>query len=127
MNLNPEDVLVEDMQAGSGRTLLERRLRQNVVVDEFKKYPSAGAPVDNSRSGDFAQYEASIGADPRNPFSPFQSEIEWRFARWLSEKEIGVNATNELLAIPGFPELLNLSFQNAKDLHDIIDSKLSES
>ena len=56
MNLNPEDVLVEDMQAGSGRTLLERRLRQNVVVDEFKKYPSAGAPVDNSRSGDFAQY-----------------------------------------------------------------------
>ena len=51
MNLNPEDVMLEDTQASSGRTLLEERLRQKPVVDEFTKYPSAGAPVDNQEPG----------------------------------------------------------------------------
>ncbi|KDQ06449.1 hypothetical protein BOTBODRAFT_121523 [Botryobasidium botryosum FD-172 SS1] len=62
--------------------------------------------------------------DPGNPFAPFKSKIDWEVARWAKLRGPGSTAVTELFAIPGFAQMLGLSYTTVAELNKIIDADL---
>ncbi|KAF5345632.1 hypothetical protein D9758_015168 [Tetrapyrgos nigripes] len=87
--------------------------------------PRAGTPLSSQTLyiGDNQQYRERLG-DRSNIWAPFQSEMDWRIAKWAKMRGPSSTAFDELLAIQGVYEKLGLSYCNAIDLNKIIDNKL---
>ncbi|EPS92513.1 hypothetical protein FOMPIDRAFT_23873, partial [Fomitopsis schrenkii] len=61
-------------------------------------------------------------ASEPNPWEPFESEMEWRFASWAVKEGIKLSSIDNALEIPGFRERLGLSYHNTRSLLQRIDS-----
>lgn len=65
------------------------------------RHPSAraGQPLTREESKDY-EYGAALGRG-NNPWVPFNSEKDWKIARWAKLRGVGSTAFSELLAIDG--------------------------
>ncbi|KAJ7707002.1 hypothetical protein B0H14DRAFT_3099614 [Mycena olivaceomarginata] len=106
-----------------------RELRQ-AAEDAFHhtpivvKYPGrAGEPI--SMSGGATSEQAYLGSlhdsVASNPYAPFTSKMDWEIARWAKLRGSGSTAFNDLLAIEGVRDSLDLSYGNSVQLNKIID------
>ncbi|KAJ3559132.1 hypothetical protein NM688_g529 [Phlebia brevispora] len=83
------------------------------------------APKDAQPQYSNTSYQSLLGAaSTDNPWSPFQSKLDWEVEKWAKLRGPGDTSFSELLAIEGVRESLNLSFRNAKELNSIIDDML---
>ncbi|THU96676.1 hypothetical protein K435DRAFT_663997 [Dendrothele bispora CBS 962.96] len=87
--------------------------------------PRAGAPLPSQTSftSDHQRYEEGIGRKT-NIWAPFQSEIDWKIAKWAKMRGPSSTSFTELLAIDGVCEKLGLSYRNVNELDRIIDKHL---
>ncbi|THU76369.1 hypothetical protein K435DRAFT_704958 [Dendrothele bispora CBS 962.96] len=87
--------------------------------------PRAGTPlsVQTTSASDYHHYEQDLGKKS-SIWAPFQSEIDWRIARWAKLRGPSSTAFSELLAIDGVAEKLGLSYSNTNELNLIIDNNL---
>ncbi|THU92309.1 hypothetical protein K435DRAFT_820522 [Dendrothele bispora CBS 962.96] len=96
----------------------------------IESYPDsrAGAPLlsQTSFTSDHQRYEQGIGRKT-NIWAPFQSEIDWRIAKWAKMRGPSSTSFTELLAIDGVCEKLGLSYRNVNELNKIIDEHLPSS
>ncbi|KAH9933849.1 uncharacterized protein B0H18DRAFT_870424 [Fomitopsis serialis] len=59
---------------------------------------------------------------PKNPWEPFESEMDWRFASWAIQEGLTQGSIDRALEIPGFKERLGLSYHNSRSLLQRVDS-----
>ncbi|KAJ7841714.1 hypothetical protein B0H14DRAFT_3086726 [Mycena olivaceomarginata] len=88
------------------------------------KYPGrAGEPI--SMSGGATSEQAYLGSlhdsVASNPYAPFTSKMDWEIARWAKLRGSGSTAFNDLLAIEGVRDSLDLLYGNSVQLNKIID------
>ncbi|KAJ3561172.1 hypothetical protein NP233_g10357 [Leucocoprinus birnbaumii] len=84
----------------------------------------AGSVISASAKSD-ARYASDVtGKSDSEPsaWAPFTSKMDWEVAKWAKLRSIGSTDVSELLGIEGVCDSLNLSYKNAKELNDIIDS-----
>ncbi|KAH9910674.1 uncharacterized protein B0H18DRAFT_894788 [Fomitopsis serialis] len=61
-------------------------------------------------------------AGTKNPWAPFESEMDWRFASWAIQEGLTLGSIDRALEIPGFQERLGLSYHNSRSLLQRVDS-----
>ncbi|KAF7796673.1 hypothetical protein EIP86_007856 [Pleurotus ostreatoroseus] len=109
----------------NARMRVERALRQQVYTANFPS-ETAGQPINepNTATAGFNDYLDQVPhvGGPDNIFSPFESELDWKIARWAKLRGPGSTAVSELLEIPGVQERLDLSYKNSRELNKIVDS-----
>ncbi|KAH9913390.1 uncharacterized protein B0H18DRAFT_837744, partial [Fomitopsis serialis] len=66
--------------------------------------------------------EDATNSDGKNPWEPFQSEMDWRFASWAIQEGLTQGSIDRALEIPGFQERLGLSYHNSRALLQCVDS-----
>ncbi|THU80172.1 hypothetical protein K435DRAFT_823723 [Dendrothele bispora CBS 962.96] len=92
-----------------------------------KNYPDprAGAPLPSQTTyvDGNSRYTQDIG-QKGNVWAPFQSEIDWKVAKWAKLRGPSSTAVTELLSIDGVPEKLGLSYNSVNQLNTIIDNNL---
>jgi hypothetical protein len=77
----------------------------HILVDRFPD-PAAGAPVfDEHWNTFYADYQNHLG-NRVNPYVPFQSKLDWEFARWAKLHGPSSTAISELLKLDGVSTLL---------------------
>ncbi|KAF8259731.1 hypothetical protein EI94DRAFT_1773877 [Lactarius quietus] len=59
-----------------------------------------------------------------NVYTPFTSSLNWEVARWAKIHGPSSTSFTELMAIEGVEQQLGLSFKNARELNEIIDTHL---
>ncbi|KAG1845132.1 hypothetical protein DFJ58DRAFT_664447, partial [Suillus subalutaceus] len=57
-------------------------------------------------------------------WAPFVSRIDYEVAKWAKLRSSGSTAFSELLAVEGIHDALGLSYQNTRELNQIIDQHL---
>jgi hypothetical protein len=83
------------------------------------------------------EYENNLGGPTQNPYSPFNSEIDWELAKWARLRGPSATSFTELLGINGvrttvtsevpsahvlqLRDQLNLSYANSKEMNSKID------
>lgn len=101
----PEADAADYMDEEQGRVLTaeerkaaEGKLWATPVVVPF---PSllAGKPIDDEDS-EYIRYKKSVGGDG-NAYAPFNSKIDWEFARWAKLRGVGSTSATELMGIDG--------------------------
>ncbi|KAI0069569.1 hypothetical protein K474DRAFT_1610261, partial [Panus rudis PR-1116 ss-1] len=110
--------------ARDSRIRIERALRSKLYSTP---YPSekAGAPVSKpSRLQAGYQHYADKLNSRANPYAPFNSELDWRVARWAKLRGPGSTAVTELLSIPELCDRLELSYKNSRELNQLIDTEI---
>ena len=50
---------------------------------------------------DGGENDRAAGEDPDGKWRPFASELDWRVASWILKEDVGQNALNRFLSIPG--------------------------
>ena len=84
----------EDVTAGAVIAM------QPTIVEKWKVY--FGDDADNDRMDvDGEETEQAVGEDPDRKWRPFASELDWRVAAWILKEDVGQNALNRFLSIPG--------------------------
>ena len=83
----------------------EESLQSRPFVVKFQK-GHAGAIYNQEAQNENGRYEEAIG-DPENPYAPFQSELEWRIARWAKLRGPSSTAFTELMSIDGVSKMSN--------------------
>ncbi|KAG1764356.1 hypothetical protein EDD22DRAFT_979080 [Suillus occidentalis] len=100
----------------------EAPLGHQPIVEKFPRH-HAGAPVHHSRTTAFESYK-NILQGAENVWAPFESRIDYEVAKWAKLRGSGSTAFSELLAIDGLREALGLSYQNSRELNQVIDQQL---
>ena len=127
----------------TGQTLpfdvLDAETSPTVVIDHFP-LGSAGAPIPGVPQGPLA-YAPNQATAAESAWAPFNSECDWKFARWAKTRGPTSSAVTDLLAIEEVcmisksiisllihlskvVDKLGLSYRTAKQLNEIIDEKL---
>ncbi|TEB26123.1 hypothetical protein FA13DRAFT_1636578, partial [Coprinellus micaceus] len=75
-------------------------------------------------SPEHTKYQQALNSPASNTYHPFQSHLEWEFARWAKFRGPSSTAVSELLGIEGVVERLGLSFKNPRELNKRIDEEL---
>ena len=84
----------EDVTAGAVIAM------QPTIVEKWKVY--FGDDADNDRMDvDGEETKRAVGEDPDRKWLPFASELDWRVAAWILKEDVGQNALNRFLSIPG--------------------------
>ena len=84
----------EDVTAGAVIAM------QPTIVEKWKVY--FGDDADNDHLDvDGEETEQAVGEDPDRKWRPFASELDWRVAAWILKEDVGQNALNRFLSIPG--------------------------
>jgi hypothetical protein len=133
-----------DDERGRPLTAEERRQAEEdvwvrPVVQEFPG--RAGEVIDESVRSGYEGYKSQIGADAAtNPYAPFESKLDWEFAKWAKLRGPGSTAVTELMGIDDvcsnnfiniintelilskLHEKLGLSYKNSRELNKIVDS-----
>jgi hypothetical protein len=66
------------------------------------EHPTAGTILSRVRDNDGDITMGDAGAScSRNQYTPFNTELDWKFAEWAIKESIGHKAFDRLLAIPG--------------------------
>ncbi len=114
-------------ELSSGRQFVETRLRHKVYVDQFPSR-TAGTPINGSNrqnaSAGFQEYGTQVADEESNTYAQFKSQLDWEIARWAKLRGPSSTALSELLSIAGVQEALGLSFKNARELNNVIDTQL---
>ncbi|KAG1902029.1 uncharacterized protein F5891DRAFT_1144149 [Suillus fuscotomentosus] len=119
-NSDNSDTLSQSLPAK--RQEAEAPLGHQPIVEKFPRR-HAGAPVHHSRTTAFESYKNVLqGAE--NVWAPFVSRTDYEVAKWAKLRSSGSTAFSELLAIDGLREALGLSYQNSRELNQIIDRQL---
>ncbi|TEB18734.1 hypothetical protein FA13DRAFT_1758436 [Coprinellus micaceus] len=88
-------------------------------------YPSLRLRVDTGGDRpEHVKYQQSLKSLGQNIYHPFQSRLEWEFARWAKFRGPSSTAVSELLGIEGVVEKLGLSFKNSCELNQRINEDL---
>ncbi|KAN0137729.1 hypothetical protein V8E53_004485 [Lactarius tabidus] len=125
-----EDIHCEDKANAPDNSTLEDRREAELVLERrpfVTKYPGhmAGAVHSKANLGENQKYGLRIGKESQeNLYAPFTSQLEWELARWAKIRGPSLTSFTELMAIEGVPERLELSFKNAQELNEIIDTHL---
>ena len=80
---------------------------EETVVEKWKAYFAEdeddlgdGMEVDQDGGGDRMDVGEGV-RDPGERWKPFASELDWRVAMWAVREDVGQNALNRFLSIPG--------------------------
>ncbi|KAG1719600.1 hypothetical protein EDB19DRAFT_1970800 [Suillus lakei] len=119
-NLDNSDALSQPHPAE--RQEAEAPLGHQPIVEKFPRR-HAGTPVHHSRTTAFESYK-NILQGAENVWAPFESRIDYEVAKWAKLRGSGSTAFSELLAINGLREALGLSYQNSRELNQVIDQQL---
>lgn len=96
------DVFMLDGFGGPDRAA-QSRAHQHLCSNTFVvPFPGnrAGAPIDRPRERSaYEKYQAHIDSVNTNPYAPFVSAMDWKFARWAKQRGPGSTAVSELLEI----------------------------
>ena len=92
-----DDLHTTTEKASRLRGGFEKDLENEPVIVHFGG--QAGAVVKEATPSN-NQYSAEVG-DHQNPYTPFTSELDWKFARWAKLRGPGSTAVTELMAIEG--------------------------
>ncbi|KAG1800739.1 uncharacterized protein HD556DRAFT_1438739 [Suillus plorans] len=77
---------------------------------------------EKDRNGDINMLDISSELEAEDgKFAPFNSELDWRIARWVIQDGIGHKSFDRLMVIPGVVDKLGLSFHNIRELHQVVD------
>ena len=76
----------------------EKDLENEPVIVQFRG--RAGAVVEEATPSNNC-YSAEIGTHDQNCYAPFNSELDWKFARWAKLQGPGSTSVTELMAIEG--------------------------
>ena len=113
---------------------------QNVYIEQFPS-SAAGMPIITAGLEPvYDRYASHLGTS-NNPWSPFNSKLDWEIARWAKLRGPGSTAVTDLLKIDGvrfsivylshslknklqLREALGLSYKTSQDLNTIIDDNL---
>ncbi|KAG1879977.1 hypothetical protein F4604DRAFT_1879899 [Suillus subluteus] len=104
------------------RQEVEKPLGRQPTIEKFLRH-HAGAPILISGTTAFESYNNVLqGAD--NVWAPFVSRIDYEVAKWAKLCGSGSTTFSELLAVEGLHDALGLSYQNTRELNQIIDRHL---
>ncbi|EPS92722.1 hypothetical protein FOMPIDRAFT_1056616, partial [Fomitopsis schrenkii] len=62
------------------------------------------------------------GSAAKNPWEPFETEMDWWFASWAIQEGIKLSSIDRALEISGFRDKLGLSYHNTRALLQRVDS-----
>ncbi|KAJ8075302.1 hypothetical protein PM082_019638 [Marasmius tenuissimus] len=84
------------------------------------------APLDIEYQGGlkYEDYAKVVCASEKNLHAPFHSYMDWKIALWAKTRGSTSTAFDDLLAIDGVADALDLSYKNAKELNKIIDAQI---
>ncbi len=103
---NDTEELDEDAQQARSNAE-ESTLRKPVIVP-FSK--GAAGKILHQTQDQYRTYEAGFTGGAQNPYEPFNSKLDWEFAKWAKTRGPGSTAVSELLGIEGV-STLNLIYQ----------------
>jgi hypothetical protein len=86
------------------RQIVEDTILVNPIVCPFPGY--AGQALSEAGPSEYAIYEEQVGADIGNIYTPFESKVDWEFARWAKHRGVGSTAVSDLMGLDGVSRLL---------------------
>ena len=95
-----EDSRVEEEDELNGRVIR----MSPTVVETWKAFFGEDSEPDEDRmdvDGEDLEQPPEGGTEDNLKWKPFASELDWRVAMWVVQEEVGQNALNRLLSIPG--------------------------
>jgi hypothetical protein len=93
-NLNSHHVTGKALRLRGG---FEEELKIEPFIVQFRGQAGAVVKEDTPSNN---SYSAEVGAH-QNPYAPFVSELDWKFARWAKLRGPGSTSVTELMAIEG--------------------------
>ncbi|KAF9455627.1 hypothetical protein BDZ94DRAFT_1286081 [Collybia nuda] len=117
-----DNVLSSSAQADQREA--EERLKNRPFIIKYGNRAGDALPLsNNSQTIENQRYHETF-YNPRNPYAPFSSRIEWEIARWAKFRGASSTAFSDLMAIDNIVETLGLSFKNSVELNKLIDKQL---
>ena len=104
--LPPPENMEEDehgqVLTGEERKVAEGKLWDTPFVSQFPS-ARAGECVESEQRSGYEGYKETLGVDAAdsNIYSPFNSKIDWEFARWAKLQGVGSTSATELMGIEG--------------------------
>ncbi|KAJ7488672.1 hypothetical protein B0H11DRAFT_1912825 [Mycena galericulata] len=104
----------------------EDRFHHKPIVEH---YPGklAGKPTSSVRvttAEELYQSTLTDSSASNNPYTPFESRMDWEVAKWVKLRGSGSTVFSDLLNVEGVRSSLGLSYGNSVQLNKIIDEKL---
>jgi hypothetical protein len=104
-SLVPSDNTDEDehgrVLTGQERKEAEGKLWSKPFISEFPS-ARAGEWVEEERRSGYEGYKETLGSDATdNLYTPFNSKMDWEFARWAKLRGVGSTSATELMGIEG--------------------------
>jgi hypothetical protein len=95
----------EPQDINHGDALPEVQANPDTIHIERFTRGHAGAPVNINELPSHQQYQQPF-FDPENPYAPFTSQIDWKFAHWAKTCGISSTSLTELLSIEGVSHIV---------------------
>ncbi|KAH9911408.1 uncharacterized protein B0H18DRAFT_892900 [Fomitopsis serialis] len=112
-----EDRRVEDIDMNAATVIRTNEdIRRSWLDQREREREREAQPPDKD------QEQTEDEAETANPWAPFQSEMDWRFASWAVQEGLSQSSVDRVLEIPGFQERLGLSYHNSRVLLQRVDS-----
>ncbi|TFY53298.1 hypothetical protein EVJ58_g9528, partial [Rhodofomes roseus] len=110
-----EDTRVEEVDEEAARVLR--------MVEDAGDVWSRGGSAKKRRTETAEDEDRDLEhAGDDNPWDPFDSEMDWKFASWAIQEGLTQTSIDKVLEIPGFRDRLGLSYHNSYTLLQRVDS-----
>ena len=97
----------------------------SVFIEKFTE-GRAGAPIEKINIPAHIRYQEKLN-DRNNAFAPFNSKIDWEFARWAKTRGISETAVNDLLSIEGVGQHFSSVVTGSLTLRNVMVRSKSDS